>query len=291
MGKIKPTIIEIRNLSHRYLAGTQLEVRSLRDVYLKVKENETVGIIGPSGSGKSTLLQHMNGLFRPMEGDVYVDGVSLMNPDTDMRAVRLNIGLVFQNPEKQLFERYAGDDVAFGPRNLSLSRDEIRRRVREAMNMVGFPFSHKDRLVAEMSQGEKRRLALAGVFALEPQVLVLDEPTSGLDPEGRSDLINMLKRWKSGNGRAIVLASQSMEDVAELSDRIYVIVRGQVILSGTASEVFSEAELLASNGLSLPDHIEVVHELRRQKFPVVLTGVTFEDSVKTILGLFNGKKG
>lgn len=280
-------IIDVRGLSHTYLPGTPLEVRSLDNVGIQVFENEAVGIIGPTGSGKSTLLQHLNGLFIPDEGEVRINGISISESSIDIRRVRQRIGLVFQNPENQLFEQYAGDDVAFGPRNMKLPPEEIRKRVRNAMEAVGLPFNYKDRLTARLSLGEKRRLALAGVLAMEPQVLVLDEPTASLDPEGRLKLLDILTAWREGFRRAVVIASHNMEDIVELSSRVYVLVNGRVILSGSTREVFANYDILIQNGLSLPAAARVIHGLMERGFSVSPEVLTVEEAAEEIKRLFN----
>ncbi len=280
-------IIDVRGLSHTYLPGTPLEVRSLDNVGIQVFENEAVGIIGPTGSGKSTLLQHLNGLFIPDEGEVRINGISISESSIDIRRVRQRIGLVFQNPENQLFEQYAGDDVAFGPRNMKLPPEEIRKRVRNAMEAVGLPFNYKDRLTARLSLGEKRRLALAGVLAMEPQVLVLDEPTASLDPEGRLKLLDILTAWREGFRRAVVIASHNMEDIVELSSRVYVLVNGRVILSGSTREVFANYDILIQNGLSLPAAAWVIHGLMERGFSVSPEVLTAEEAAEEIKRLFN----
>lgn len=280
-------VIEVKNLSHTYLPGTPLEVVSLKNVNLQVFKNETVGIIGPTGSGKSTLLHHLNGLLRPMNGDVQINGISVSGWSGDIRVMRQKIGLVFQNPENQLFEQYAGDDVAFGPRNMNLSQKEVRKRVRNAMKMVGLPFSYKDRLTAGLSLGEKRRLALAGVFAMEPQVLVMDEPTASLDPEGRRELLGILSGWRTEGEKAIVIASHNMEDIVDLSSRVYVLVSGKILLHGATREVFSHYDLLVQNSLSVPAAAEVVFKLARRGYSVSTDVLNIEEAAREIKGLFH----
>ena len=274
-------LIQVQRLSHSYLRGTPLETQSLRDVDFEVHSGEAVGVVGPTGSGKSTLLQHLNGLFRPQQGHVYVSGLSLSDPELDIRAIRQRVGLVFQNPEDQLFERYAGDDVAFGPRNLGLSAEEVRERVHQAMETVGLPFTYKDRLTAELSQGQRRRLALAGVLALEPQVLVLDEPTAGLDPQGRRELLRTLAHGPSED-RAIVVASHNMEDIAELCTRVYVLVEAQIVLQGPPRSVFSEGQMLVQSGLSVPAATEAMLLLRQRGYPVSANVLTIEEAATEI---------
>ena len=280
-------LIEVGNLAHTYLRGTPLEVQSLRGIDLEVDVGETVGIVGPTGSGKSTLLQHLNGLLRPQQGQVRVDGLSLSDPTVDIRAIRQRVGLLFQSPEDQLFERYAGDDVAFGPRNLGLSADEVRERVQGAMETVGLPFAYKDRLITELSQGQRRRLAMAGVLALEPQVLVLDEPTAGLDPLGRRELLRTLSRWRAQRKRAVVLATHNMEDIAELSTRVYVLVGGQIVLQGSPRDVFSRADVLIQYGLAVPAATEAMLLLRQRGYPVSANVLSSEEAASRIEALFH----
>ncbi len=287
MNAVPISIIDVRGLWHTYLAGTPLETLSLRDVCFQACAGETIGIIGPTGSGKSTLLQHFNGLLRPQHGQVFINGVALHDPRTDLRRIRQQVGLVFQSPEDQLFERYAGDDVAFGPRNLGLKREDVRERVREAMETCGLPFAFKDRLTLELSQGERRRLALAGILALRPQVLLLDEPTAGLDPQGRVELLRTLRDWRKGGDRAIILASHNMEDVVELSTRVYVLVEGQVVLEGTPLQVFSRANVLLASGLAVPPAMQVVQELRRRGYDLSGTALTTDEAVQEIEALFH----
>ncbi len=279
-------MIEVRNLHHTYLRGTPHEAVALRGVDLTVERGETVGLIGPTGSGKSTLLQHLNGLLRPQLGEVWIDGHDTGNPRTDLRSIRRRVGLVFQNPEDQLFERYAGDDVAFGPLNLGLSRSEIRERVRWAMEAVGLDFeAFKDRLTMSLSEGERRRLALAGVLALRPEALVLDEPTAGLDPKGRKELLAWLIRWHKEQEGTIVLTSHNMEDLAQLADRVYVLIEGRMVLNGNPREVFSQSEVLARHGLATPLAVSVMHALQARGLAVRSDAITVAEAAAEIEAL------
>jgi len=283
---VNAPLIQVKALHHTYLRGTPMETASLRGVDLTIQRGEVVGLMGPTGSGKSTLLQHLNGLLRPQQGEVWVRGQSLADPGTDLRGVRQRVGLLFQNPEDQLFERYAGDDVAFGPRNLRLGRDEVRERVHRAMEAVGLGFSaFKDRLTVTLSQGERRRLALAGVLALEPDVLALDEPTAGLDPRGREELLDYLMRWRVERGGTIVLASHTMEDLAQLADRVYVLLAGRIALEGTPRQVFSQGEALARLGLGVPAATAVMRRLRAGGIPVRTECLTIEEAAREIKAL------
>jgi energy-coupling factor transport system ATP-binding protein len=280
-------IIEVKSLSHTYLPGTPLAVDSLSDVSLSVFQNETIGIIGPTGSGKSTLLHHLNGLLLPKKGDVLINGTSVSKYLDNIREIRQVIGLVFQNPENQLFERYAGDDVAFGPRNLDLSREEVRKRVMGALEDVGLPFTDKDRLTSELSPGEKRRLALAGVLAMEPDVLVLDEPTASLDPQGRQELIGVLSRWKEQRGKAVVIATHNMEDIAQLADRIYMLFNGKILLQGSTREVFSRYDVIIQHGLNVPVATEIMYKLSLRGFSISRDVLNIEEAAEVIRGFFH----
>ena len=265
---MKPTL-RVEDLHHTYLAGTPFEAVSLQGVNMEVAESEIVSVIGPTGSGKSTLIQHFNALIRPQAGRVFVLGQDLSDPDLDVKWLRSHLGMIFQSPEQQLFEQYVGDDIAFGPRNFGLDRQEVRRRVQEAMHTVGLDFAgFKDRLTFTLSGGEMRKVAMAGVLALEPSILVLDEPTCGLDPATSSDLLSKILELRDKHGTTIVLVSHDMESVVRVSDRIYVIVDGRTVLEGTPREVFPEAELLRSHGLEAPQVTQVMCGLRNQGLDV-----------------------
>jgi energy-coupling factor transporter ATPase len=261
-------IIQVEGLAHSYLRGSPLESSALLGVDLQINRGEIAGLIGPTGSGKSTLLQHLNGLLRPQAGHVVVDGHNLSDPTTDLRAIRRTVGLMFQLPEEQLFERYVGDDVAFGPRQAGLAREEIRERVRWAMESVGLGFeAFKDRLTATLSGGERRRAALAGVLALRPQVLIADEPTAGLDPRARIEVQNIFQRLHD-DGVTIMIASHHMDVVSTLCDRVTALASGRVIAAGTTREIFMQPDLLEAHGLSVPPLAAVAHKLRLAGWPV-----------------------
>ncbi len=277
--------IALDDVHYTYMRGTPLEAHALRGIHMGVWPGETVALIGPTGSGKSTLLQHLNGLLRPDSGRARVLGVDLTEPRADVRALRRRVGLVFQQPEAQLFERYAGDDVAFGPLAFGATLDEARERVRNAMNAVGLPFeAYKDRLTLTLSGGERRRLALAGVLALEPQVLALDEPTAGLDPQGRSDLIALLRAWRRPD-RAIVFTSHNMDDVALLADRVYVVADGQIAHAGATRDTFANPDLLAEFGLRLPTAATLAHAVVRRGYPIPTNLLTLEELALAIVRL------
>lgn len=282
-------IILVNDLHHRYLRGTPLEVVALKGVNMEIHPGEAVGIIGRTGAGKSTIVQHFNGLIRPRErGKVIVDGMDLADPDVDIRALRQKVGLVFQYPEQQLFERYVGDDVAFGPLKMGLSLDEVRERVQEAMEMVGLGFEQfKDRYTFSLSGGEMRKAAMAGVLALRPKILILDESTSGVDPRSRKELLSRIDYLHRTRGLTVIFVSPNMEDMAGLVDRIYVIDDGRTVMSGTTREIFSQPERLIQHGLGIPQVTEIVHELvRRGKVPPT-TALTVQEGKEVIWKILN----
>jgi energy-coupling factor transport system ATP-binding protein len=254
-------LITVENLAYSYMRGTPLEVQAISGINLVVERGEILGVLGHTGSGKSTAIQHLNGLLRPHGGKVTVFGEDMANPDADMRAIRRRVGLVFQLPEAQLFEQYVGDDIAYGPRKLNLSREEVRARVRRAMEAVGLGFEEfKDRLTFRLSGGQMRRVALAGVLALEPEVLVLDEPTAGLDPQARRQLMDHILALR-GRGITLVVISHNMDEMAEICDRLVVIAGGRTVMQGTPAAIFGRAQELRELGLDVPDVTQVVEAL------------------------------
>ncbi len=263
-------IIKVRDLHHRYLVGTPLVTEALKGVNLDIYEGEIVGLVGRTGAGKSTTVQHFNGLIRPREkGHVWVFGHDMADLQVKVRDIRLQIGLVFQYPEAQLFERLVGDDVAFGPLKLQMPMEEVRERVRWAMDIVGLPFEKfKDRYTFSLSGGEMRKAAIAGVLALRPKVLVLDESTSGVDPRGRKELLADIKRLHDEAGLTIVFISSNMEDLTWMVDRVYVMGDGKVVMSGTTGEVFSQPDALHEVGLGAPQITQVMHGLKARGIPV-----------------------
>ena len=273
-------IISIRNLEHTYLRKTPLESVALRSVDFQVGQGEVVGIIGHTGSGKSTLIQHLNALLRPQRGEVRVLDFDLSDKKLDARKLRQRVGLVFQFPEAQLFEQYVGDDVAFGPWQMGLRGEDLRARVREAMDAVGLPFdTFKDRALYSLSGGEQRRSALAGVLAIKPEILVLDEPTAGLDPRGHKDILTRLMMLREKLGMTLVIVSHNMEDIARMCDRVYVIADGNSILNGTPREVFAQSQRLIELGLGVPQVTAAFHALRERGFDVREDVLTVEEAV------------
>jgi energy-coupling factor transporter ATPase len=254
-------LITVENLAYNYMRDTPLEVQAISDIDLTVERGEILGVLGHTGSGKSTAIQHLNGLLRPHGGTVTVFGQNMADPKLDVRAIRRRVGLVFQLPEAQLFEQYVGDDIAYGPRKLNLSHEEVRGRVRRAMEAVGLDFDEfKDRLTFRLSGGQMRRVALAGVLALEPEVLVLDEPTAGLDPQARRQLMDHILALRE-RGITLVIISHNMEEMAEICDRLVVIAGGRTVMQGTPAEVFGRAQELRELGLDVPDVTQVVEAL------------------------------
>ena len=254
-------LIVIQHLAHDYMRNTPLAVKALHDINLEIQQGEIVGIIGHTGSGKSTVVQHFNGLLQPHAGQVTVLGEKMGSPDVDLRAIRRRVGLVFQFPEAQLFERFVGDDIAYGPRNLKLSREDVRARVRKAMAAVGLGFEEfKDRLTFKLSGGQMRRVALAGVLALEPEVLVLDEPTAGLDPEGRRQLLDHILALHE-QGVTLVMISHNMDELAAICHRLYVIAEGRTVMAGNPAHVFGQPDQLRALGLDVPTITAVINAL------------------------------
>lgn len=264
---------------------------ALTNVSLEIGDGEFVGIIGPTGSGKSTLVQHFNGLLLPSEGKVYVDGVDLKDKNTQLRAIRQKVGMVFQYPEHQLFGETVLEDVGFGPRNGGLEEGEVIRRVRQALAYVGLDFDElKDHSPFELSGGQKRRVAIAGVLAMEPSVLILDEPTAGLDPQGREQILKEIKDLHTQRGITVILVTHSMEDVARLVDRLIVMERGKVALDGAPLEVFRQAERLKELGLGVPQVTELMHELKSRGLAVNTDILTVEEAEEEIVRVLGGGK-
>jgi len=281
--------IQVNDLHHNYLRDTPLEVPALHGVNMEIYKGESVGIIGRTGAGKSTVVQHFNGLIRPRErGKVIVGGQDLSDPKVDVRRIRQKVGLVFQYPEQQLFERLVGDDIAFGPKKLGMEQAERRERVKWAMEIVGLDFDEfKDRFTFSLSGGEMRKAALAGVMALQPEVLILDESTSGVDPRGRTELLGRLLALHREHGLTLVFVSPNMEDVAELVDRIYVMDDGRVVMDGATREVFSQPEKLRQHGLGVPQITEVAHTLIARGIAVEQIPVKVEEGVEGIWKILN----
>ncbi len=273
--------IHVRDLTHTYAPNMPDEHTALKNVSFDVGDGEIVAIIGHTGSGKSTLLQHLNGLLKPTSGTIKIGDVDITAPGVLMRDIRRRVGLVFQYPEYQLFEETVAKDVAFGPKNLGLFEAEIENRVREAISLVGLDYGEvKDRSPFELSGGQKRRVAIAGVIAMKPEVLILDEPTAGLDPGAHRDIINMIKSIHEKESNIIVFVSHNMADVAELSDRVLVMNDAELIMQGTPEEVFSQGEKLKAIGLSIPPVTQLMSDMAAEGIDV-MTDILSVDEAKS----------
>jgi energy-coupling factor transport system ATP-binding protein len=282
--------VEIKNLSHTYSEGSPFEFKALKDINITIDDGSFIGIIGHTGSGKSTLIQHLNGLLIPTSGTVLVDGKDIFaTKKSDMILLRHHIGLVFQYPEHQLFEETVQKDVAFGPKNQGLSDEEIDQRVRQSIKMVGLDFEEvKDKSPFELSGGQMRRVAIAGVLAMEPSVLILDEPTAGLDPRGREEILAQIKALHAQKQITVILVSHSMEDIGKMVDKILVMNEGEVVFFDTPNHVFTEITTLESIGLAVP---EVTYLMRRlkEKYPEIREDIfTVEAAKKEILKVIRG---
>lgn len=262
--------VEVKNLTHVYMKGTAFEHKALNNINLTIEDGEFVGLIGHTGSGKSTFIQHLNALLKPNSGNIIIDGIDITAKGVAMQKIRQTVGLVFQYPEHQLFEETIYKDVAFGPQNLGLSQEEIDSRVKEALSLVGLDYDKlKDVSPFELSGGQKRRVAIAGVLAMKPKVLILDEPTAGLDPKGRDEILGEIKKLHQKQNITVLLVSHSMEDIANLVDRIIVMSKGQVVLTDTPRNVFKQAELLQSIGLGIPQITHLVNELNKKGIEIM----------------------
>ena len=281
--------IQVRNLTHVYELGMPTESVALKDVSFEIEDGQLVGIIGHTGSGKSTLLQHLNGLLKPTSGQIVVSGRDITAPGVSMVEIRKKIGLVFQYPEYQLFEETVAKDVAFGPKNLGLPEAEIDERVREAIELVGLDYEAvAERSPFELSGGQKRRVAIAGVIAMRPEVLILDEPTAGLDPKAHKDVLAMVEEVHRRTGNITILVSHNMADIARLSDKIIVVDSGRLIAAGTPEEVFARREQLEQVGLALPPVTQFTEALRSRGLPLSETILSADQAVEEIYQYLKG---
>ena len=281
--------LELKNVSYTYGKGTVFEVNALSNIDLAIEEGQFIGIIGHTGSGKSTLIQHFNALMEPTEGKVLFEGEDIWGEKYDRRALRSKVGLVFQYPEHQLFETDVLTDVAFGPKNQGLSKEEAEARAREALVQVGFPEKFYGHSPFELSGGQKRRVAIAGVLAMNPKVLILDEPTAGLDPKGRDEILDQISYLHDQRGITIILVSHSMEDVARYADRLIVVNDGRIPYDGTPREVFAHYKELEKIGLAAPQITYIMHDLAAKGLPVDVQATTIEEAKKSILKALAGK--
>ena len=281
-------IIRVENLTHTYSAGTPFERSAVDGMNIEVMPGEFLGIIGHTGSGKSTLIQHLNGLLKPTSGRVLLDGVDIWENPKEIRKVRFQVGLVFQYPEYQLFEETVYKDIAFGPGNMGLGKEEIDRRVRQAAAFVGLSEELLDKSPFELSGGQKRRVAIAGVIAMEPRVLILDEPTAGLDPAGREKILSQIRAYHEEKGTTVILVSHSMEEIAQNVDRIVVLKGGRNYMDGTPRQVFARAEELEAVGLDVPQVTRIAMELRRRGMEIDTAVYTVEELKDALLRLKGG---
>ncbi|AIY80753.1 energy-coupling factor transporter ATPase [Clostridium botulinum] len=276
--------IKVENLTHTYMPKTPFEKVALDNVNIEIEDGEFVALIGHTGSGKSTFIQHLNGLLEATSGTIIVDGLDITKKQINLTDVRKKVGLVFQYPEYQIFEETIAKDIAFGPKNLGLTEDEIKTRVIESMKMVGLDYeTYKDQSPFDLSGGQKRRVAIAGVIAMKPTTLILDEPTAGLDPKGRDDILEQISKLHKEYNMTIILVSHSMEDVAKIAQRIVVMNHGKVELQGKPSEVFKEVDKLEKIGLGVPQVTYLVRELRKKGFEISDDIFTIEGAKKELL--------
>lgn len=275
--------IKIEHLNYIYSPGTAYEKHALRDICLEIPHGEFVGIIGHTGSGKSTLIQHLNGLVKATDGALYYNGENIYQNGYDMRALRNQVGLVFQYPEYQLFEINVLTDVCFGPKNQGLSKEECEKRALEALKLVGLKEKYYKSSPFELSGGQKRRVAIAGVLAMHPKVLVLDEPTAGLDPKGRDDILDQIAYLHKQSDMTVILVSHSMEDIARYADRIVVMNKGAVMYNGTPKEVFAHYQELEKIGLAAPQVTYIMHDLKEKGLPVKVNVTTVKEATDEIM--------
>ena len=284
--------ILIKNLTYIYDEGMPFESKALDNISVEIKDQDFLGLIGHTGSGKSTLIQHLNGLLKPSSGDIYINDFKITDPDLNLTDIRKRVGVVFQYPEYQLFEETIEKDIAFGPSNLGLEKEEIDKRVRESMESVGLNYDKfKDKSPFELSGGQMRRVAIAGVIAMKPEVLILDEPTAGLDPSGRDEIFELIKRLHKENNMTIILSSHSMDDMAKLAKTIIVMNKGKIEFMGSPKEVFkSNIERLKEIGLDIPQVLELAIKLRKQGFDIKEDILTIEEAKEEILRVMKGRR-
>ena len=271
-------ILKTEHLTYSYSTGTPFEVTAIEDINIEIEPGELVAVIGHTGSGKSTLIQHFNGLLKPQSGKVYVDGQDIWESKKTLRASRCAVGLCFQYPEYQLFEETVYKDIAFGPKNMKLSEEEIDRRVRDAARYIGVTDDMLEKSPFDLSGGEKRRVAIAGVMAMEPKILILDEPTAGLDPRGRDTILGLIRNYREETGRTVMIVSHSMDDVAEIASKVLVINNARVAMYGTVPEIYARSEELVSMGLDIPQVTKVFLGLKENGIPVRTDVYTVEQA-------------
>ena len=278
--------IKIEHLTHTYMPGSPFASVALHDVNLTIEDGELIGLLGHTGSGKTTLVQHLNGLVKATEGRIIVDGLDLTEKGVSLLEVRRKVGLVFQYPEYQLFEETVAKDIAFGPKILGLPAEEIDRRVRYAMEQVGLDYDEiAECSPFELSGGQMRRVAIAGVLAMQPKVLILDEPTAGLDPAGRRSILNMIRNLHAAGGLTVIMVSHSMDDISTLATRLVVMSKGEMVLTGTPRVVFRQQELMQSIGLGVPQAAQLAHALRSEGYDLPDDLYTLEELRDAVLKL------
>lgn len=278
-------ILETKNLSYVYSDGTPFRVTAINNVNISIEKGEFVGIIGHTGSGKSTLVQHLNGLLTPSSGEVLLDGKNINESKITRRQARFKVGLCFQYPEYQLFESTVYKDISFGPKNMGLSEDEIDNRVKKAADFVGLKLDMLNKSPFDLSGGEKRRVAIAGVMAMEPEILILDEPSAGLDPRGRDMIAEMISSYRKTTGSTVIIVSHSMEDVAKSADKVLVMNKSEVEMFGTVNEVFSKVERLADIGLNVPQLTQIFLNLKHNGMAVRTDIYTIKNAEAALLRL------
>lgn len=284
-------ILKTEHLTYQYSPGTPFAITALDDVNLEIEEGELVGVIGHTGSGKSTLIQHFNGLLKPTEGKIYVDGQDIWESKQTLHQSRFTVGLCFQYPEYQLFEETVYKDISFGPKNMKLSDEEVDERVRKAASYVGLTDDMLEKSPFDLSGGEKRRVAIAGVMAMEPKVLILDEPSAGLDPRGREQVLNLISNYREKTGCTVMIVSHSMDDVAQIATKVLVINDHKVDMYGTVDEVYAKAEHLLDIGLDVPQITKIFIGLKQKGYPVRTDIYTLEQGEQELLRLRSEEKG
>lgn len=275
--------IELKNVTYTYSPGTAYEIHALKDINLNIPDGQFIGVIGHTGSGKSTLIQHLNALIRPTSGTILYNGEDVWAEKYDRRSLRSQVGLVFQYPEHQLFEVDVMSDVCFGPKNQGLTKEECRQRALEALHLVGLKEKYYEASPFELSGGQKRRAAIAGVLAMHPKVLVLDEPTAGLDPKGRDDILDQIAYLHKKRDLTVILVSHSMEDIAKYADRIVVMNKGQVMYNDRPEKVFEHYKELEEVGLAAPQVTYIMHDLKEKGLPVRANVTTVEEAAREIV--------
>lgn len=281
------SIVKVENLTYKYGVGTPFEKVAVNNVSFEIKKGELVGIIGHTGSGKSTLVQMLNGLIKPTSGKIFFEDNNIWKEPKKIRHIRFKVGMVFQYPEYQLFEESVSKDIAYGPKNMGLSNEEIEKRILQSADFVGLPHSLLDKSPFELSGGEKRRVAIAGVIAMNPEVLILDEPTAGLDPKGREDLLTQIQKYHKQQGNTVLFVSHSMEDIARIADRVIVVNNGKIEMFDTPKNVFAQGEHLEKMGLKIPQITMIINSLSNSGINIDKGILTVDEAVKRLLPLLN----